>query len=62
MAHLKERRDLLLVLGYKDATPKGVEHLPYANEEAHVLLFEPKAVINTSDTLSAKTVEHPEWI
>lgn len=52
--HLKEGEFFIV--------PKGVEHLPYANEEAHVLLFEPKAVINTSDTLSAKTVEHPEWI
>jgi quercetin dioxygenase-like cupin family protein len=42
--------------------PKGVEHLPYANEEAHVLLFEPKEVINTGNTLSEKTVEKPEWI
>lgn len=42
--------------------PKGVEHLPYANEEAHVLLFEPKAVVNTGNTVSEKTVENPEWI
>lgn len=37
--HLKEG-DFFIV-------PKGVEHLPYAHEEAHVLLFEPKAVVNT---------------
>jgi len=42
--------------------PKGVEHMPYANEEAHVLLFEPKEVINTGNTTSEKTVENPEWI
>lgn len=42
--------------------PKGVEHLPYAPEEAHVLLFEPRGVVNTGDASSDKTVEHPEWI
>lgn len=36
--------------------------LLYAREEAHVLLFEPKEVLNTSDTSSEKTVENPEWI
>ncbi|NGX45457.1 MAG: hypothetical protein K940chlam2_00611 [Chlamydiae bacterium] len=42
--------------------PRGVEHLPYAEQECHVLLFEPKQVINTGDSVSEKTVEKPEWI
>ncbi len=42
--------------------PKGVEHLPYADEEAHVLLFEPKQVLNTGDAISEKTVEKLEWL
>jgi mannose-6-phosphate isomerase-like protein (cupin superfamily) len=42
--------------------PKGVDHLPYANEEAHVLLFEPKEVINTGDATSEKTVKDLEWL
>lgn len=29
--------------------PKGVEHKPIAEEEVHVLLFEPKSTINTGD-------------
>ncbi len=41
---------------------KGNDHLPYADEEAHVLLFEPKAVINTGNAVSAKKVNDPEWI
>ncbi|GAB4232820.1 MAG: hypothetical protein Tsb0021_11600 [Chlamydiales bacterium] len=41
---------------------KGVEHLPYAPNEAHVLLFEPKSVVNTGETPSDKKVENPEWI
>ena len=35
---------------------KGVEHLPVAEKEAHILLFEPKATINTGETDSDKTV------
>jgi quercetin dioxygenase-like cupin family protein len=42
--------------------PKGTDHFPYAEEEAHILLFEPKQVINTGQTASEKTVEKPEWI
>jgi quercetin dioxygenase-like cupin family protein len=42
--------------------PRGVEHLPYALDEAHVLLFEKKEVINTGDNPSEKTVEKSEWV
>ena len=31
--------------------PRGVEHMPVAEEEAHVLLFEPKTVLNTGDAV-----------
>lgn len=36
--------------------PRGVEHLPAAEEEAHVLLFEPKSVLNTGDAGGERTV------
>jgi quercetin dioxygenase-like cupin family protein len=55
-------REIYLKEGEFFIVPKGIEHLPYANEEAHVLLFEPKEVINTGNTNSEKTVENPEWI
>ena len=55
-------KELVLNEGEFFIVPKGVEHLPYAIEEAHVLLFEPKDVINTGDAQSEKTVENPEWI
>jgi len=42
--------------------PKGIEHMPYAPQEAHILLFEPKEVINTGDASSEKKVANPEWI
>jgi mannose-6-phosphate isomerase-like protein (cupin superfamily) len=41
--------------------PKGVEHLPVAEEEVHVLLLEPKSTLNTGDVQNEKTVD-AEWI
>ncbi len=35
--------------------PRGVEHMPVAEEEAHVLLFEPKTVLNTGDVVDERT-------
>ena len=42
--------------------PKGVEHLPIAKEEVHVMLFEPKETINTGATVSEKKVVDIETI
>lgn len=42
--------------------PKNMQHCPYADEEAHILLFEPKAVVNTGDVVSEKTAENLEWL
>jgi len=36
--------------------PRGVEHLPVAAEEAHVLLLEPKSTLNTGNVQSERTV------
>lgn len=37
--------------------PKGVEHCPFAPEEAQVLLFEPKTTLNTGDVRNDRTRE-----
>jgi mannose-6-phosphate isomerase-like protein (cupin superfamily) len=42
--------------------PRGVEHKPYAEEEASVLLFEPAGTRNTGDVEDERTVERPAWI
>ena len=42
--------------------PHGVEHRPEAQDEVHVLLFEPASTINTGSAPGAMTVEAPEWI
>ena len=36
--------------------PRGVEHLPIADEEAHVLLLEPKSTLNTGNVENERTV------
>jgi mannose-6-phosphate isomerase-like protein (cupin superfamily) len=42
--------------------PRGVEHMPVAEEEAHVLLFEPKTVLNTGDVVNERTLPELERI
>jgi mannose-6-phosphate isomerase-like protein (cupin superfamily) len=42
--------------------PRGVEHRPVADEEAHVLLFEPASTLNTGNTESDRTVRELERI
>lgn len=37
--------------------PKGVEHMPVAQEEVHVMLIELKSTLNTGDVRNEKTVE-----
>lgn len=36
--------------------PHGVEHLPVADEEVHVVLFEPKSTLNTGNISNERTV------
>jgi mannose-6-phosphate isomerase-like protein (cupin superfamily) len=42
--------------------PAGVEHLPVAENEVHVLLIEPKATLNTGDVQNERTVRVLERI
>jgi mannose-6-phosphate isomerase-like protein (cupin superfamily) len=42
--------------------PRGVEHRPVAEEEAHVLLFEPASTLNTGNVRDERTVEQLEKI
>ena len=39
--------------------PKGVEHRPVAEEEVHVLLFEPASTLNTGNVTNDRTVARP---
>jgi mannose-6-phosphate isomerase-like protein (cupin superfamily) len=42
--------------------PRGVEHLPVADEEAHVILLEPKTTLNTGNVRNERTVAELERI
>ena len=55
-------RDIFLEEGEFVIIPRGVEHLPIAEEEAHVVLLEPKTTLNTGNVLDEKTLVNPEWI
>jgi mannose-6-phosphate isomerase-like protein (cupin superfamily) len=57
--HLRDR-DVDLRAGELFVVPRGVEHCPEADEEAHVLLIEPKGTVNTGDAGGALTAEPRE--
>lgn len=42
--------------------PRGVEHRPVADDEAHVLLFEPATTLNTGNVQNKLTVEELDRI
>ncbi|MFZ3439526.1 cupin domain-containing protein [Vibrio harveyi] len=42
--------------------PKGVTHKPVAETECHVMLIEPKGVINTGDIDSELKAENNVWV
>jgi mannose-6-phosphate isomerase-like protein (cupin superfamily) len=48
--------DVHLEAGEFLVVPRGVEHLPIAEEEVEVLLLEPKSTLNTGDQSGARTV------
>ena len=42
--------------------PRGVEHLPVADEEVHLVLIEPKSTLNTGNVTNERTVAQLERI
>lgn len=42
--------------------PRGVEHRPVADEEAHVLLFEPATTLNTGNVENELTRQKLGWL
>ena len=42
--------------------PRGVEHKPYAQNEAKLLLIEPRGVVNTGDAGGDLTAANDAWI
>jgi len=55
-------RDVWLDEGEFIIVPKGVEHMPVAEEEVHVLLLEPKTTLNTGNQMNERTVSDLQTI
>jgi mannose-6-phosphate isomerase-like protein (cupin superfamily) len=55
-------RDALVREGEFLIVPRGVEHLPVADEEVHILLIEPKSTLNTGNLNNERTVAQLERI
>ncbi|MEK6322522.1 MAG: cupin domain-containing protein [Acidobacteriota bacterium] len=49
-------RDIRVEEGEFLIIPRGVEHMPVAEEEVHVLLLEPKSTLNTGQVVNKRTV------
>jgi mannose-6-phosphate isomerase-like protein (cupin superfamily) len=59
--HLRDRM-VVLEEGEFYIVPRGVEHKPAAEAEAHVLVFEPAATLKTGNVRNARTVDSPETL
>lgn len=55
-------REVVIEEGEFFIVPRGVEHQPVADDEVHVLLFEPASTLNTGNLRNEKTLEHLERI
>jgi len=55
-------RDVVVEPGEFIVVPRGVEHMPVADEECHLLLVEPKTTLNTGNVRDERTVLEPESI
>lgn len=55
-------RETVLEEGEFLIVPRGVEHRPVADEEAHVLLVEPATTVNTGNVVNERTVRRLDWI
>ncbi len=61
--HMKLREgDVTIREGEFLIVPRGVEHLPVADEETHILLFEPKTTVNTGNVRNERTLSHTEHL
>ena len=53
---------VVLKKGEMFVVPKGMEHKPYAESECHVLLIEPRGLVNTGDAGGDLTAENDVWV
>ncbi|MDE2280024.1 MAG: cupin domain-containing protein [Xanthomonadaceae bacterium] len=51
-----------LSAGEMFVVPRGVEHKPFADGEAKVLLVEPRGVVNTGQATGERTARNDVWV
>ena len=59
--HLRDRT-VELSEGEFFIVPRGIEHKPAAEEETHILVFEPTSTLNTGNIRNERTVDRLEEI
>jgi mannose-6-phosphate isomerase-like protein (cupin superfamily) len=52
--------EFMILPGEFIVIPRGVEHLPSAEEETHILLLEPKTTLNTGNLENERTMKELE--
>ncbi|HXA83362.1 MAG TPA: cupin domain-containing protein [Methylomirabilota bacterium] len=55
-------RETLVREGEFVIVPRGVEHLPVADQEVHIVLIEPRTTLNTGNIRNDRTVSQLERI
>ena len=55
-------RSVILREGEMIVVPRGVEHRPVAEQECHVLLFEPAGIINTGNARDSDKTNTAKWL
>ena len=55
-------REAVVNAGEFIIVPKGTEHCPVADQEVHIVLIEPKSILNTGNITNERTVAQLERI
>ena len=55
-------REIVIHPGEFIIIPRGIEHLPSADEETHIMLLEPKTTLNTGNIQNERTLAELERI
>ncbi|MFA6848948.1 MAG: cupin domain-containing protein [Selenomonadaceae bacterium] len=55
-------KDVKVLEGECIVIPRGIEHMPIAKKEVHVMLMEAKTTLNTGNIVNERTVENLEKI
>jgi len=57
-----ENETIKLNEGEMIVVPKGKKHRPFADEEAKIMLIEPRGISNTGNIVSELTSDNDQWI